>query len=175
MFNKILCPLDGSSHARRALALAVDMARNYESELVLLHALLRSADSTALKHFAEVEGLARRVEPEVKRLKDTEERFHLDFGPAYEDTAISSQLLMEIGQHIIDDAKSEARHDGVKKVTELLVDGDPADQILRCIKEKDVDCVVMGSRGLSDIKAMFLGSVSHKVMNRAPCTCIAVK
>jgi nucleotide-binding universal stress UspA family protein len=33
----------------------------------------------------------------------------------------------------------------------------------------------MGSRGLSDAKALFLGSVSHKVANQATCTCVTVK
>jgi nucleotide-binding universal stress UspA family protein len=175
MFNKILCPLDGSSHANRALAVALDMAKNYDAELVLLHVLLRGADSKALRQFAEVEGLARHVEPEVKRLQETSERFHLNLGPAYDDPGISSRLLVEIGEHIVRDAKSEAKRRGLKDVASLIVDGDPADQILRCVKDRDVDCVVMGSRGLSDIRGAFLGSVSHKVMNRAPCTCIAVK
>ena len=57
----------------------------------------------------------------------------------------------------------------------VLTNGDPAAQILRCIEDRGIDCVVMGSRGLSDMRALFLGSVSHKVLNRAPCTCIAVK
>lgn len=175
MFNNILCPLDGSDHAKRALALAIDMAKSYDARLVLLHALLRSADSAALRRFAEVEGLARHVEPEVKRLQSTEDRLGLNLGPAYEDTAIAYRPLVEIGQHIVDGAKSDASDKGVKDVDTVMVDGDPADLILRCIDERDIDCVVMGSRGLSDIKGLFLGSVSHKVMNRAPCTCIAVK
>lgn len=175
MFSKILCPLDGSSNAGRALALAIDMAKNYDASLTLVHALLRSADSAALRRFAEIEGLAKHVEPEVRRLQSTEDRLGLNLGEAYEDMAISWRPLVDIGQHILDNAESEAKQKGVTHVETLLVDGDPADQILRCIDERDVDCVVMGSRGLSDIKGLFLGSVSHKVMNRAPCTCIAVK
>jgi nucleotide-binding universal stress UspA family protein len=34
---------------------------------------------------------------------------------------------------------------------------------------------VLGSRGLSEPKALFLGSVSHKVANLAECTCVTVK
>lgn len=175
MFTKILCALDGSDHAKRALALATDMAKNYDASLVLLHALLRNADLSALQHFAEVEGLAKHVEPEVKRLQSAGDRLGLNLGPAYEDTSVAYRPLVEIGQHILDDAKRDASHKGVKDVDTVLVDGDPADMILRFIKERGVDCVVMGSRGLSDIKGMFIGSVSHKVMSRAPCTCIAVK
>jgi len=175
MFKKILCAVDGSDHAQQALEIAVDMAKKYDASLVLLHALLRNVDSSGLRRFAEVEGLTRRVEPEVKRLQSMEDRLGLDLGPAYEDTAVSSEALVEIGRYLIEAAKSKAEDAGVKQVSTLVVDGDPADQILRCIKDRDVDCVVMGSRGLSDIKGAFMGSVSHKVASRAPCTCIAVK
>ena len=35
--------------------------------------------------------------------------------------------------------------------------------------------VVVGSRGLSEIRGLLLGSVSHKVCQLAPCTCVTVK
>ena len=173
MFTRILCPLDGSEHARKALALAIDLAKKYDAELLLAHVLLRHSDQAALKHFAEVEGLARHVEPELRRLQGMDAR--LEVGTAYDDRVVSSRVLVEVGQHILDDAVGDARVAGVKKVDTLLLDGDAADSVLRCIEERGVDCVVMGSRGMSDIKGLFMGSVSHKVANRAPCTCIAVK
>jgi nucleotide-binding universal stress UspA family protein len=83
--------------------------------------------------------------------------------------------LVEVGQHILDGAKGHAEQKGLKNVDARLESGDPADTILRCIDEENIDCVVMGSRGLNNLKGLFLGSVSHKVANRAPCTCIAVK
>ena len=175
MFSKILCPLDGSDHAQRALAVAIDLAKNYDSSLVLLHALLRNADSSALQRFAQIEGLSGHVETEVISKQISEERLGLNLGPAYKDTAVSSRPLIEIGKHILDAAKQDAAQKGVNNIETLVVDGDPADLILRCIDEHDSDCVIMGSRGLGGIKGIFLGSVSQKVMNRAPCTCIAVK
>lgn len=175
MFNRILCPLDGSDHAARALELAIDLAKKYDAKLILVHALLRGTDSAGLRRFAEVEGLAKEVEAEVRRLRSSESNLGLNLGPAYEDSAVSTRALVEIGQHILDYAKSDAEGQGVSQVSTLIVDGDPADQILRCVKEQNIDCVVMGSRGLSDIKGAFLGSVSHKVANRTLCTCIAVK
>ena len=171
MFKKILCSLDGSDHSRRALALAIDLAKASGAELVLLHALLATASSAEMQRFAEVEGLAKRVEPEIKRLMAIEGR--LEYG--YDEQPVSSRALVEIGQHILDGAKLDAQENGVQKVMSLLVGGDVATQILRCIEEHDVDCVVMGARGLSDVKALILGSVSHKIVNQAQCTCITVK
>lgn len=175
MFKKILCPLDGSTHADQALALAIDMAKKYEASLVLLHVLLRNVDSSGLRRFAEVEGLARHVEPEMSRLRAMNDRLDITVGGAYEDTVVPSRVLVEIGQHVIDVAKSHAEQQGVKDVSTHIVDGDPAKQILRCIEDQKADCVIMGSRGLSDVKGLLLGSVSHKVANHATCTCITVK
>ena len=35
--------------------------------------------------------------------------------------------------------------------------------------------IVMGSRGFGDLKGLLMGSVSHKVSNQSPITCITVK
>ena len=173
MFNHILCALDGSDHARKALALAIDLAKKYDAQLVLAHVLMRQSDQEALAHFARVEGLSRHVEPELQRLQGMEAR--LEVGAAVDERIVSSRVLAEVGQHILDDACADAKHGGVDSVGTLLMDGDAADQILRCVQKRGIDCVVMGSRGLGDIKGLFMGSVSHKVANRASCTCIAVK
>lgn len=171
MFKNILCPLDGSDHSDKALELAINLAKANNSKLVLFHALLSTAGSGELRHFADIEGLAKTVEPEIRRMSAIEGR--LEYG--YEEGPGSTRYLVEIGQHILDDSKRIAQEDGVKSVDVILSDGDAASQILRCVKERGIDCVVMGARGLSDVKAIFLGSVSHKVANHVPCTCIMVK
>ncbi|WP_256432948.1 universal stress protein [Martelella soudanensis] len=43
------------------------------------------------------------------------------------------------------------------------------------MRERKVDTVVLGSRGLGDVAGLLLGSVSHKVTHLAPCTCIVVR
>jgi nucleotide-binding universal stress UspA family protein len=172
MFKTILCPIDGSDHAEKALDLAVDLAKSNDAKLILQHGLLMTANADALQRFAQVEGLGETVEPEVRRLRALEGR--LEFGYD-EGQAMSPRVYAEIGQKVLDDAKRRAEEKGVRNVETVMSDGDNADQILRCVKDKNADCVVMGSRGLSDVRGLFLGSVSHKVMNQAPCTCIAVK
>ena len=94
---------------------------------------------------------------------------------AFQDSGISPRLLPEIGQHIIRGVKGRAEQNGLEKVDVRLEAGDPADRILECIDEEKIDCVIIGSRGLNDLKGLFPDSVSHKIANRAPCTCIAVK
>lgn len=175
MFQKILCSVDGSDHAAKALDLAIDMAKKYEAELVILHALHRQENMDALQHFAEVEGLAKHVDSEMERLKSMDYRVDMATGSGFQDSSISPRLLVELGQHILDGAKGKAERKGLKNIDIRLENGDPADRILECIDKDNIDCVILGSRGLNDLKGLFLGSVSHKVTNRAPCTCIAVK
>ncbi len=175
MFSKILCPTDGSDHAYKALDLAVDLAKKYDAELIILHVPHRSENIDALRRFAEIEGLAPQVNSEIDRLRSMDYRISVATDTAFQDSAVSPRVLIEVGHHIIEGAKGRAERSGLENVDARLEVGDPADRILRCIDAENIDCVVMGSRGLNDLKGLFLGSVSHKVTNRANCTCIAVK
>ena len=54
--------------------------------------------------------------------------------------------------------------------------GQPAEQILRFVKNNEIDMIVMGShrlKGLSKIKA--LGSVTRKVSESAECPVLIVR
>ena len=57
----------------------------------------------------------------------------------------------------------------------LLLEGLPGQMIVEFVKENDADLVVMGSRGLTGLKELFLGSVSHYVVQKAPCPVFIVK
>jgi nucleotide-binding universal stress UspA family protein len=173
MFKNILCPLDGSEHANKALTLAVDLAKKYDARLHLLHVLLRNVDEPALKRFAEIEGLTKTVTSEIHRLMGVDSR--AEIVRLRDLQTISTGALVDIGEHIVGAAKFEAENNGVRDVTVTVLDGDPAKRILEYAKKAHADCIVMGSRGLSDIKALLLGSVSQKVTYLAACTCIAVK
>jgi nucleotide-binding universal stress UspA family protein len=175
MFNKILCPTDGSDDAYKALDLAIDMAKKYDAELVILHVPHRTENIESLRRFAEIEGLAPHVSPEIDRLRSLDYRISVATDTAFQDSSISPRVLIEVGHHIVEGAKVRAQQNGLEKIIARLEVGDPADRILRCIETENIDCVIMGSRGLNDLKGLFLGSVSHKVANRAACTCIAVK
>lgn len=56
-----------------------------------------------------------------------------------------------------------------------LLRGDPASTIIRYSEDKGFDLIVMGSRGLSGIKGLFLGSVSYKVSKRAKASILITK
>ncbi|HNP28941.1 MAG TPA: universal stress protein [Nitrospirales bacterium] len=53
------------------------------------------------------------------------------------------------------------------EIQERLVFGNPADEILKAARYVRADLIVMGSRGSTGVKRVFLGSVSSKVVHRA--------
>ncbi|GHI00736.1 universal stress protein [Neobacillus kokaensis] len=56
-----------------------------------------------------------------------------------------------------------------------LFEGSPGASIIDFVNSEQADLVVMGSRGLSGLKEVFLGSVSHYVVQKSPCPVFIVK
>ena len=108
MFTKILCANDGSDHSGKALDLAIDLAKKYDASLVILHVPHRSENLDAIQRFAEIEGLAKPVNLELKRLQSLDPGLDLATGSTFQDSAISPRLLIEVGQNIIGRAKDRA-------------------------------------------------------------------
>ena len=173
MIKNILCALDGSGNANKALKLAIEMAQKFDARLVLFHVLMRHLDPDEVRRFSEIEGLAKETIIEVKRIQTVDSR--IEVGHAYDVPHISSNTLVEIGQQILKSGQAQGAGKGVSNIKTILADGDPAARILACAKEENIDCIILGSRGLSDIQALLQGSVSRKVSNRAKCTTIAVR
>ena len=71
-------------------------------------------------------------------------------------------------------AKAEAQ--GLK-VRGELVENVPsvADAIASCAEEWKVDLVVVGTRGLSGLRKLLVGSVSAALVSRAPCSVLVVR
>ncbi len=78
------------------------------------------------------------------------------------------------GNEIAERAASQLRAAGLDPHIEIL-EGPPADAILRVADVRGIDLIVMGSRGLGDAAALFLGSVSHKVLQSAHCPVLVVR
>ena len=72
-------------------------------------------------------------------------------------------------------AEEGARAAGVGTVDHLLLEGPPAQAILDSLGAKPPDLLVVGSRGASATRRLFLGSVSNAVVQAAPCPVLVVR
>ncbi len=61
------------------------------------------------------------------------------------------------------------------RLIEDILEGPPAEAILKVLEVQEIDLVVMGTRGLSQFAAMLLGSQSQKVVTHAPCPVLLVR
>ncbi|MBC8548890.1 MAG: universal stress protein [Candidatus Brocadiales bacterium] len=75
------------------------------------------------------------------------------------------KLLDCIPEAIRDDMDVEA----------IVIQGIPFVEIISTAKEKEIDMIVIGSHGRTGISHMMLGSVSEKVVRKAPCPVLTVR
>ena len=150
MIKTILVPTDGSEHAEKAVALAADLAKKYDSKLLLLH-VMKELGSDRIP-----EGL--REYARAEHIEVTER-----------------DILESVARQIVRKAEVVARDHEAPDIQSALEFGDPAASILDSATKSDADLIVMGTRGLGDLQGMLLGSVSHKVCHLADCSCVTVK
>jgi len=56
-----------------------------------------------------------------------------------------------------------------------VLEGDPAHEIVKFAKEVNASLIVLGSRGLSTIRRVLMGSVSSRVVQESPIDVLIVK
>lgn len=56
-----------------------------------------------------------------------------------------------------------------------LLEGEPAQEIVRLAKENEVDVIVMGSHGRTGFGRLVMGSVAEQVVRHATCAVLTVK
>lgn len=60
-------------------------------------------------------------------------------------------------------------------VHHVILDGDPAGQIVRYATDAGMDLIVMGTHGRTGLERLLMGSVAEKVLREAPCSVLVVK
>jgi universal stress protein A len=142
--SNILVATDFSPSAANAVATAADYARHFEAQLTILHAY--------------------RVDiPVASPL--TGGGYVLPDG-FFEQLAKEARLRVE-------KLASEVAARGVSAVG-VAIDRHPATAIVEEAKARKADLIVMGTRGLTGIKHLALGSVADRVVRTAPCPVLTV-
>ncbi len=173
MIKSIVLAIDGSVHAKHAQTVAIDLASKYDARLTLVHVLTRDHPSKEFARMAEVEHLSDSAQPRVSEKENTYSMVARFLGSVNDSN--EARVIALLGEQIVNKASASATKAGVAKVTAEILIGDYANNILEVAKKVDADMIVMGRRGLSNLKGFVTGSVSHKVSQRAECSVLTVK
>lgn len=161
MIQNIVAPIDGSVHAQMALDLSTDLAARYDAQLTLLHVAPHDGNVPEELYDAASRELEE-AESNGRKTGDlTQQSRHL-------------RVLEQMGHMLLRKAQEAAQDKGVRNSETVIDLGDPGERILHHAKQRSADLIVMGSRGLGELKGLVLGSVSHKVFHLAPCSCVTV-
>ncbi|MHA1607106.1 MAG: universal stress protein [Candidatus Freyarchaeota archaeon] len=149
VFRKILVAVDGSEYSEKAASYALAIAEKFGSEVVVLHVV-------------------------------TTPFFFVGIGNAgvaiaeYGTAKLLAEELENAGKKLLEEYEVKFKEVGVKAHL-VLKRGNPPTAIIETAKEEECDLVIVGSRGLGDVKRFLLGSVSDKVSRHAHCPVLIVR
>jgi nucleotide-binding universal stress UspA family protein len=155
LFKRIVVPIDGSDPSKRALSTALEIAKRFDSEVIVItvasvfHGRATYLENEKAKTTTSMSNKRKAYEV----LAETEEAHHVE-------------LLKE--------AEVIANKEGVEIQTELLR-GTPSEEIIEFLDEEAHDLIVMGCRGLGTMKELLLGSTSSAVLHHCNHTVVIVK
>ncbi|MCP4432154.1 MAG: universal stress protein [Gammaproteobacteria bacterium] len=147
MIKKILVATDASAASNRAVIEATYLASTHEAELLILHVIRDMQLPSQMKKV-----------PELEEFANTRE-----------------DILRKVAEDILKEAADSARAGGASKVQTAIGSGDPATSVIGFAKRRNVDTIVVGTRGLGKVKGLFMGSVSRKIVNNAEANCLIVR
>jgi nucleotide-binding universal stress UspA family protein len=145
MFSSIVVGTDGSDTAKKAVAAAVDLAREIGATLDIVSA----------------------YEPVPQSRLREESR------QAPEDLQWMINPREDV-EATLRDAAEEIEEAGIQVET-FAREGDPADAILDVAEERSADLIVVGNKGMTGAKRFLLGSVPNKVSHHAPCSVLIIR
>ena len=137
--KKILLPVDGSEHSRKAVSYAGDFAKMIEGEILIIHC---------------------------------HRTFPVALGEPYFQETLNK--ILEQADTVVSPCREILENRNVA-YSDQIFEG-PADQrIVRVALIENIDLIIMGSRGRTDLGGLILGSVTHKVLHTAPCPVLVVR
>ena len=150
LFSKILIAFDGSEPSKRALDHAAKMAAIFKGELIIL-TVVPKAPFPIIVEEGSTPFRAREYEVYQERMKES----------------FSSSLKRA-------EADIIGRYPGLRYEA-VLLEGRPSSTIVEEAEKRDVNLIMMGSRGLGGITGWILGSTSRKVVDQCTKPILIVK
>ena len=148
--RRILVAVDGSKPSMDASIQAIDIAKRYDAELIALYVV---SPDIRYNYLEDV------ITPRLPRaLKDV------------------MMIAMQKGERDVNKVKQKASEKNVKVKTDVVIGiSSVVKEIIEYAEKNRVDMIVIGSRGLSGIKKMLLGSVASGVLIYSHCPVLITK
>jgi nucleotide-binding universal stress UspA family protein len=147
--KKILVPTDFSKSAQTAIDVAADIARKANSQLIVLH-VVEGANGGSFN----IEG-------------------QIDTSDHWEDRIFTMKVI-ERGKKQLERLTEELASRGVRVKSELRM-GTPFHGMQTIIQDHNVDLVVMGTSGRSQVQEMIIGTNTEKVVRQSKCPVLTVQ
>jgi nucleotide-binding universal stress UspA family protein len=148
--TKILVPYDGSPSAQNALTLAAHLAIAGRQAVTGVTVLQVIGGSYLARHVQNVDLRVTRMDKDKDWQRIRQRYLEEDIRPLL---AEAQKILQDLGVA----APIEVR----------ILEGKVSDEIMRLARDENFSTIVMGRRGLSPLKALFLGSVTRSVLTQA--------
>ena len=156
--SKILVAVDGSEDSDYALNIAIKIGKKNSSVVDLIHVQIVASDVAVRVAAADtiIGASASMIIP----------------NPAMEENRASSN---EYTDTVLANRLSVVRENGLSGSGIVVRSMDVAGEILKLANSGAYSLIVLGSRGLSGLKSLLLGSVSTKVAKEAKCAVLVMK
>jgi nucleotide-binding universal stress UspA family protein len=92
----------------------------------------------------------------------------------YFDYEKMEQNMVDFGNKVLDDVKRRLQEKNIKSRT-LLVNDHPGPAIVKTAEQEGCDLIIVGSRGMGNIKNPMISTVSNYVIHNAHCSVLLVQ
>ena len=149
--SNILVPLDGSPTSMEAADYAIMLSTLHHTQIVLLH-VVNVAEYYSSLQFFEVKQPIESKEVIEEAKKEANKWFN----------SVKKKMEEKLGTQ-------------TKIETHIIISQSIVKSILDFAEEKNVDLIVVGTRGRSGIKKLLLGSTASGIVTYSSCPVIVVK
>jgi nucleotide-binding universal stress UspA family protein len=147
MIKNVLVATDGSAHAKHASELGVELAKNSGGKVFALFIADKS------RYFEPMGGVSYNIADKVVQ-------------------GLKSEIQAE-GENATKHVEEMAKKAGVP-VEKKIIEGHPADDIMKFAEDIKASVIVVGSIGLRGIRKFQLGSVTEKVVHNSKVPVLVV-
>jgi nucleotide-binding universal stress UspA family protein len=161
----------------KSLRIPILIVRGDKSESSLRVIPLRIGKILCPTDFSEISGRALNAARELaERFSAQLEILHVFPNHMFEQMKTvrdRDSLLKELRDEAMEKLGKFIHSSGLTKAGEM-VEGEPDERIVSFAKEKDVDLIVIGARGLGLLQGMLIGSVTDAVLKTSPCPVLVI-